>query len=259
MPLPLVRALPLGLLCCLALAFPAGAVGGADLAGSVPPADQTSLSRTLERAVGEAVEEVLACTHLPRIALTFDDGPLPGATEEILEVLAERGVPATFFVVGRQARAHPHLVRAIVDQGHEVAVHSHTHADLSRLDTDGQAREIRLGWEALAHAAPHAPIAHWRAPYGALAGVDLHYPKSLGLSHVGWTIDTLDWQRPSKEVWLDRIVSRARDGAVVLMHDHALVSRQGLGQAIEALWEIGFVFRTLTGLDAPACYPDPNA
>lgn len=279
----LARALPLGLFFCLA-ATPAMATssswsswtgqavapqespnathaswqpsqeGPAYPHGAQATQEQVALEETVQKVVADVVEEVLACTHMPRIALTFDDGPFQGTTKEILDILAERGVPATFFVVGRQALAHPHLVQLMVDQGHEIAVHSHTHADLSRLGPEGQAQEIRMGWEALSRAAPGAIITHWRAPYGAIEGVDMAYPKSLGLRHVSWSIDTLDWQRPTQGLWLDRILSQARDGAIVLMHDHAHVSRHGLVQAIEALWGMGFVFRTVSGLSEPACY-----
>lgn len=221
-----------------------------------PASTKELLQDTIQEAIINALEDTLSCTHMPRIALTFDDGPLPGFTDEILGILAERGVPATFFLIGRQVRAHPHLVQRIVEEGHEIAVHSDTHADLSRLSSEGQQREIQRGWEALTQVAPSAPVIHWRAPYGALEGVGMHYPRSLGLEHAGWSIDTLDWQRPELELWRDRILGRARDGSIVLMHDHALVSRKGLGAVIESLWEMGFVFRTVSGLTGSSCYDD---
>lgn len=214
-----------------------------------------SLEQIIQDAATSAVEASMDCEFMPRIALTFDDGPFRGSTDAILDILRQRGVPATFFVVGQRALQAPDLIGAILQDGHEVAAHSHTHADLSRLDLEGQAREIRQSRDAIKQAAPHAHLAWWRAPYGALEGVDMSYPTSLGMRHMGWNIDTLDWQAPSGREWMDRVLSRAKDRSVVLMHDHAAVSRRHLGDLIDALWSRGFVFRTLSGLDEPVCYP----
>ena len=269
MTLPPVRTLALGLLVLLlpttafsqSLSWPANSSPTHSHATSPQPAAWHSQEATdaIGQAAQEAVEAVMSCVDLPRIALTFDDGPFPGSTDAILTTLRQRGVPATFFVVGQRARHSPGLVRAIVEDGHEVAAHSHTHADLSRLDTEGQAREARQARDAIQQAVPHVHLAWWRAPYGALQGVDMSYPASLGMRHMGWSIDTLDWQAPDGATWMNRVLSQARDGSVVLMHDHAAVSRRHLGELIDELWARGFVFRTLSGLSEPACYAPDGA
>lgn len=272
----LVRALTLGLFTCLSCAPAlAQSFSWAPTSQETTPWNEGALSEPVEdaepmlldqslrqhiqNAAESAVETVMEeCTPSPRIALTFDDGPFPGSTENILATLRHRGVPATFFLVGQRVKSAPALVGSILEDGHEVAVHSHTHADLSRLGVDAQAREIQRAWDTLHQVAPHAHVAWWRAPYGALKGVDMGYPKSLGMEHMGWSIDTLDWQAPDAPTWMDRVLSQARDGSVVLMHDHAAVSRRHLGELIDELWARGFVFRTLSGLSVPACYTDPE-
>lgn len=95
-------------------------------------------------------------TEDPSIYLTFDDGPNPHCTPEILDVLAEYGVPATFFVIGTYAKSQPELIRRIVAEGHEVANHTMTHPDLSTCGPHEVEREIVEASEAIIAACPQA-------------------------------------------------------------------------------------------------------
>ena len=161
------------------------------------------------------------------VALTFDDGPDATATPLILDTLAERGVPATFFVFGSRARAHPELVARMLDAGHGVQPHcweSHaSHHDLGRAELE---RDIARTLDALAALGCPTP-ALWRPPCG-----DIRDPESYevaaahGLQLVVWTVETCDWHdEHSADRILAEIDARARDDAilgpdsVVLMHD----------------------------------------
>lgn len=195
----------------------------------------------------------VACKVGPRVALTFDDGPRRGYTSEVLDILWSKGALGTFFVLGQQVSANPSLVHRILEEGHEIGLHSHSHPDMSKLTVLAQELETTRAWNALLTAAPdYAPV-FWRAPYGSLSGVDMAFPKSLGMTHMGWSVDSFDWKNPSSELFLDNVLPRVRDGSVILMHDHTQSTRQNLAVLIDHLTEMGASFRTLSGLKDPLC------
>ena len=159
------------------------------------------------------------------VALTFDDGPEAAATPLILDILAERGVPATFFVIGAHAQAHPELIRRQLDEGHAVQPHC--------WDWESHNRQARLGAEALeadlartlrtleALGCP-AP-ALWRPPMGHISDPDsFDAARACGLRVMTWTLETYDWHEGHG---VDRILRDVRaDGvlepdSVILMHD----------------------------------------
>ncbi|MBM7804166.1 peptidoglycan/xylan/chitin deacetylase (PgdA/CDA1 family) [Geodermatophilus bullaregiensis] len=152
------------------------------------------------------------------VALTFDDGPHPGSTDRILEVLSELDVRATFFCVGRNARAHPHLVRGIRAEGHAVGSHSLTHPHPRETAPQDLRAEYQQGRGAVAEAlGADTPL--FRPPHGHLGPVGAVVIRRLGLTTWLWTVDPRDW-RPGATV--DEIVSvaaRAVSGDVVLLHD----------------------------------------
>lgn len=188
-----------------------------------------------------------------RIALTFDDGPFPHHTSSILDILAEKQVKATFFLVGRQIKAHPGIVRRIYEDGHEIALHSHSHPDMSKLSEQQQLWEMEKARHSLEGALPEATPIWWRAPYGALTDFGVRTGRDMGMKHLGWSIDTQDWRRPTASEYLHGVINRARDGDVVLMHDHARITRVVLGELIDELHYAGFEMRTVSELTQPGC------
>src|SRR5947209_4771370 len=193
------------------------------------------------------------------IALTFDDGPDPTWTPKILDLLEEKHVPATFFVVGSQVVSHPELVRRELAEGQDVGSHTFTHADLGSLPTWRQNLELSLTQTALAGAAS-VHTALLRPPYSSRPD-DLTRPEADAVdraARLGYLValadrDGQDWRRPG----VDRIVANAEpvssDGAVVLLHDGggdrsetvAAVSR-----VIDDLRMGGFQFRTVSQVAA---------
>ncbi|MGI5179416.1 bifunctional polysaccharide deacetylase/glycosyltransferase family 2 protein [Dactylosporangium sp. CA-152071] len=143
------------------------------------------------------------------VALTFDDGPDPRWTPLILDALRRHHARATFFVVGSRVNQHPDLVRRIVAEGHELGVHTFTHADLAALPAWRQRLELDLTRTAIA-AATGRTVRLLRPPY-------LSVPERLpaGFLTVMTDRDTQDWQRPG----VDAIVAAAAPGGVVLLHD----------------------------------------
>lgn len=145
--------------------------------------------------------------------LTFDDGPDPTWTPQVLSVLAKHNAHATFFVLGRAAGAHPGLVADERAAGHSVGNHTTTHPDLTKLSV----ADITSQWQRTANVIGGTPCA--RPPYGAVNATVRQVTTGLGYRVQLWDIDTRDWSRPGADVITQRIVDGARPGAVVLLHD----------------------------------------
>ena len=193
----------------------------------------------------------------PRVALTFDDGPLPGSTTKILSDLNAAGAQGTFFLVGRNAANYQSLVRAIESAGSEVGVHTQNHANLARVSPARRESEIEQGWSSIEKADPGLVLSLWRAPFGAwpihsITAVIAHH-----LRPVAWTIDTDDWQRPSLAVWRARILGRLnghRSGDIVLMHEFAKDTITGLPDLLLTLRIRGYNMVNVSRLTAPTCH-----
>lgn len=152
------------------------------------------------------------------VSLTFDDGPQPGSTDLILDLLAEERVQATFFCVGRNVRTHPELVRRMVAEGHSVGSHSFTHPSPFEIDRVALAAEYSAGRRAVEVVTGHATTL-FRPPHGDLVSGSTWMLRRLRLHTWLWTIDPEDW-RPDAQA--DRIVAdvaAVRGGDVVLLHD----------------------------------------
>ncbi len=158
----------------------------------------------------------------PLVALTFDDGPHPRYTPQVLDVLARFDAPAAFFCIGLHALAHPAVVRRIAAEGHTLGNHTWSHAYLPDLGPIGLGDQLGFTADALAHAAASRGPRPWRwlrPPYGGRSPELLDAVADLGLTTVLWDVDAKDWSRPGPAVIAERVLSQVRPGSVVLMHD----------------------------------------
>lgn len=196
--------------------------------------------RTRTRAQGKAV------------ALTFDDGPNPAATPVILDALADRGVKATFFVLGRHADRWPELVRRVADEGHAIGNHGYFHRKLHRRSPRYVREDLRLGTEAIERACGVRP--RWfRAPHGFRTPWVVPIAGRLGQETVGWSLGVWDSDRPGAEVIASRSIEGTRPGSILLLHDgdgyDADGDRRQTAQAvpsiIDGLRQRGYRFVTL--------------
>ncbi|RWD00928.1 MAG: chitooligosaccharide deacetylase NodB [Mesorhizobium sp.] len=153
------------------------------------------------------------------VYLTFDDGPDPFFTPQILDVLAQNGVPATFFVIGACAAEHPDLIQRMIAEGHEVGNHTMSHPDLSKCDLGDVQREVFEANRAIMAACPQASIRYIRAPYGAWSEEVFTASEIAGLAALHWSIDPKDWSRPGTNAIVDAVLAAVRPGAIVLLHD----------------------------------------
>jgi peptidoglycan/xylan/chitin deacetylase (PgdA/CDA1 family) len=155
----------------------------------------------------------------PEVALTYDDGPDSLATAALLDLLRTRGVPAAFFVVGRNARAHPDLVRRARDEGHLLANHSDRHAWWTNfLSGSRLLREMEACATALEETTGERPR-HYRPPVGLMNPSVAPAAAALGLTLVGWSVRSLDRTRRTAEQVASRVLRRVRAGDIILLHD----------------------------------------
>jgi peptidoglycan/xylan/chitin deacetylase (PgdA/CDA1 family) len=156
------------------------------------------------------------------VALTFDDGPSAEHTPKVLDLLDEAGVKATFFLIGWKAKAHPEVVRAIVERGHAIGVHGYSHDRLFALRTPEAVRlDIARAIEAIEAAAGQTPSL-FRPPIGHTSPRIARALTAFELTVVGWSVRGLDGlARAKPERVAARVVPRLEDGAIVLLHDAA--------------------------------------
>lgn len=152
------------------------------------------------------------------VSLTFDDGPNPEATPTILDALAERGVKATFFVLGRHAQRWPELVARIARDGHQIGNHGFHHRKLHVKGPAYIEDDLSLGTEAIVDACGVTPRL-FRAPHGFRNPWVTRVASALGQRTVGWSLGVWDSSKPGTNVIADRTVSGARSGSILLLHD----------------------------------------
>ncbi|MGH7512731.1 MAG: polysaccharide deacetylase family protein [Gemmatimonadales bacterium] len=150
--------------------------------------------------------------------LTFDDGPNPGITEQILEVLEVERVAATFFMVGSHVDSFPESAAAVARAGHEIGNHTYSHAKLHRLGPRRTAEEVRRAHQSIVAVTGKAPRS-FRAPHGYRSPFVSRAIAPFGYRTFAWTFGVWDASRPGAETIRRRVRERLRPGAIVLLHD----------------------------------------
>ena len=172
-------------------------------------------SRTGRRLSSRTVVSLVR-TRRPVVALTFDDGPDPTWTPQVLAAL---DAPATFFALGEQVRRHADVARDTVREGHEVACHGDRHAKLVRQGPQATYRDLADAHAAITEATGRAPE-YFRPPHGVLTGPALLASHRLGMRPALWSASAGDWRRDATPDSICRdVLSAARPGAVFLFHD----------------------------------------
>ncbi len=187
------------------------------------------------------------------IALTFDDGPDGKYTPKVLDILKERGVKGTFFLVGPQVSKYPDIAGRILDEGHSIGNHSWSHKDFKKMTPKQIASEIDRTQQEIADATGYTPHL-MRAPYGNISTSLLDALHERDMEHVYWTIDTRDWAGTSVADMRKNVSAHAEPGSVLLMHSfggkkNALDNTlKLLPQIIDDLSSEGFTFVTVDEL-----------
>jgi peptidoglycan/xylan/chitin deacetylase (PgdA/CDA1 family) len=197
----------------------------------------------------------------PWIALTFDDGPHAGKTERLLEILREAHVPATFFVVGKMADRYPQLIRQIARDGHELANHSYSHRDMSRLSDSEVLTELEQTREVLKRLTGQEAYL-FRPPGGDFSRRMVRLTSKAGYRMVLWSVLTRDVEGASTVFMRTRILKGAGDGGIILMHSGMETTMGMLPGVITQLRSRGYHFVTVSTLygmsPVPSSLPAPE-
>lgn len=184
-----------------------------------------------------------------KVALSFDDGP-GTFTPNVLDALKNKGVIATFFMIGENTQKHPDYVRRVHDEGHEIGNHTWDHPDLTKLSADSQKDEIQKTNTAINNLAGVTP--HWlRPPYGNFNDDTEKVLSDLGMQKVLWNVDTRDWSGLSADEIYNRAVVNLKDGAIILMHDgvnNSSETAKAVPRIIDTIREKGFQMVTISNL-----------
>ena len=182
------------------------------------------------------------------VAMTFDDGPHPSLTPKLLDILKARNIKCTFFVIGKQVKMYPNIIRRMIEEGHEVANHTWTHASLTSR-SDAQIRsELQQSEDALVAVANYRPHLI-RPPYGAInTRIKQLMFSEFGYSTIMWSVDPQDWRRPGVSVVTSRLVNGAHPGAIMLAHDIHPPTIEAMPGMFDQLLAKGYQFVTVSQL-----------
>ncbi|MCH1939109.1 polysaccharide deacetylase family protein [Holdemania massiliensis] len=182
----------------------------------------------------------------PMVALTFDDGPHPRNTPRILEALKAYDGASTFFMVGTNVERYPDVVLQVAENGSEIASHTYSHPNLTRLSADSlnvQLNRVSELVDELTH--QQIQVKTLRPPYGA---VNEQVKEASPTPLILWSLDTLDWKTRSAEKTVDLVLSQVEDGDIILMHDIHAESADAAETIIPKLTEMGFQLVTVQEL-----------
>jgi len=195
-------------------------------------------------------QDLVTVTRAPTrqnfVAMTFDDGPHPTLTPQLLDILKARRIRATFYVIGQNAARYPDILKRIVDEGHEIGNHTWRHPNLATLGTASVLRELDRTAEAVFKATSRMPVT-MRPPYGSLSSSQramIHRERELPT--ILWSIDPQDWRRPGSAVVAERIVGHSHPGAIVLSHDIHSGTVKAMPETLDGLKAQGYRFATVS-------------
>ena len=180
----------------------------------------------------------------PRLALTFDDGPHPVYTPKLLDGLKERNVKATFFVVGKNIEGREDIIKRMDEEGHLIGNHTYDHVKITGLPEEEACAQITKTSE-LVKEITGKNTEFVRPPFGAW---DKKLECGFEMFPVLWSIDPLDWTTKNVDAVVQKVLSRAEENSIILLHDYYDSSVEAALKIVDALLERGFEFVTVDEL-----------
>jgi len=178
--------------------------------------------------------------HFKYVALTFDDGPDPVYTPEILDILKEKDVRATFFLVGKNVNSYPEIAKRIVEEGHSIGNHTYSHRSLIPLTAKSTYKEVKDAETAIDEATGVRPTL-FRPPRGVYSNYVRGLLKEEGYTLVLWDLSAVDWAELAPKKIVTNVKNRVKPGSIILLHDSGdLITHRGGNRAstVKALPEI---------------------
>ena len=224
-----------------------------------PPSLSTTVQAVAEAMLPQEPQDLIAVPQeasylseeeltAPMVALTFDDGPLAGCTDRILDILAQNGAKATFFIQGKQAVLYPELVARASAMGCEIGNHTYNHKDLTALSDQDVLAQIESVNE-LVTQITGAGCSLVRPPHGR-GWRDSHVLELVPYPLIMWSIDTKDWSTRNAAKTIDAVLDEVKDGDIILMHDVYTETVEAAQKIIPELVARGYKLTTVSEMFA---------
>lgn len=197
-------------------------------------------AKEIRQTMGKTVAE----EDQKKLALTFDDGPHPFYTKQLLEGLKEREVKVTFFITGENAENYPQLVEQMYEEGHLIGNHTYSHLQLTGKNEERFKQEIIKTNEVIKELTGEDTI-YIRPPYGSW---NKEFEKELNMFPVLWTVDPLDWCSHDASCIVKNVVAKVKENDIILMHDQYKTTVTAAFEIIDRLSEEGYEFVTVDEL-----------
>lgn len=176
-----------------------------------------------------------------KIALTFDDGPDPTHTTQLLEGLAKRKVKASFFITGENAENYPDLVKRMYEEGHLIGNHTYSHMQLTKSNREAFKAELVRTNEIIKEITGEE-VVFVRPPYGSW---DKSFEEELNMFPVLWTVDPLDWCSSDVACVISKVIPKVKENSIILMHDEYASTVTAALQIVDELQKQGYEFVTV--------------
>ncbi|MGL4799822.1 MAG: polysaccharide deacetylase family sporulation protein PdaB [Cellulosilyticaceae bacterium] len=188
-------------------------------------------------------------TQEKKVALTFDCAWGASDIPEILTILKENEVPATFFMVGDWIRKYPEEVKSIAAEGHELGNHSDKHPHVTKLDKEEIKKDIRFAHNTLKELTG-VDARLYRPPYGEYNNTVIEAANECQYYTIQWDVDSLDWKEYGKEQLIDKVLKHKNlgSGSIILMHNDTKYTKHALDTIVKGLKQKGYTFVTVSDL-----------
>ncbi|MEX1119268.1 MAG: polysaccharide deacetylase family protein [Terrimicrobiaceae bacterium] len=182
------------------------------------------------------------------IAITFDDGPHPQLTPKLLDLLKERGIKATFYVVGKNVETYPEITKRIIEEGHELGNHTWNHPALPKIGAAKVKSEMDRTTEIIVKTTGVKP-ATMRPPYGATnATLNKRLDEEFGMKVILWSVDPQDWKYRNADRVANHLIENTKAGGILLAHDIHPSTIAAMPRTLDTLTAKGFKFVTVSEL-----------
>ena len=216
----------------------------------------------LDNSFGEQVRETAAVFLNPRkelpiysveteekkIAISFDAAWGAEYTVKIMDILEERDIRTTFFLVGFWVDKYPERVREIAARGHEVANHSTTHPEMSKLGREQMVSEIMTTQKKIEELAGDRAVRLIRPPFGDYNDLLIQTCRELDFYPIQWDVDSLDWKEQGVQPMVDRVTQKVRNGSIILFHNNAKYITEALPIILDHLLAEGYTIVPISEL-----------
>ncbi len=201
------------------------------------------------RVSAEAMVYRSVSTDKKQIALTFDDGPHPSQTLQILDLLDRYNARATFFMIGVNVERYPDAAMEVIRRGHEVGNHTYSHSHLHAMGEWELDRELGRCEDALENLCEYRPHL-FRPPEGVFNSFVEHCSEQKDYAVILWSVDTKDWETKCADSIVEKVLTSVRPGDIILMHDYVAKSQtpEALERLLPKLRAMGYEFVTVSEL-----------